>query len=128
MGRTIAAKVQGNERRPYVQDVTFRRSADGRMSFSSTWPCPVDQSCKHVPAAPLEGVNGGAIPCHRGGVKPGQRGEDTDMQRGPIGPLCMSAAEILAVYVGLTSPVSGSALCSACWGSGRRRAFDCLRR
>jgi uncharacterized Zn finger protein len=56
MGRTIAAKVQGNERRPYVQDVTFRRSADGRMSFSSTWPCPVGQSCKHVPAASLEGL------------------------------------------------------------------------
>jgi uncharacterized Zn finger protein len=56
MGRTIAAKVQGNERRPYVQDVTFRRSADGRMSFSSTWICPVGQSCKHVPAAPLGGL------------------------------------------------------------------------
>ena len=40
-----------------------------------------------------EGVNGGKISCHWGGVKPGQLGAIADMQRGPIGPLCMSAAK-----------------------------------
>ena len=39
-------------------------------------------------------VNGGEISGHRGGVKPGQLSEIADMQRGPIGPLCMSAAKI----------------------------------
>ena len=55
-GCAIAAKVQGNERRPYVQDITFRRSAEGRTSFSSACSCPVGQNCKHVAAALLEGL------------------------------------------------------------------------
>ena len=58
-------------------------------------------------------VNGGAIPGHRGGAKAGQLGENTDMQRGPIGPLCMSAAKKFLGYVGEISPVSGSMVCSA---------------
>jgi hypothetical protein len=37
-----------------------------------------------------------------------------DMQRGPIGPLCMSAAKFfLSIYVGEISPVSGSMVGSA---------------
>jgi hypothetical protein len=40
-------------------------------------------------------------------------GEIADMQRGPIGPLCMSAAEKFAGYVGEISPVSGAMICSA---------------
>jgi hypothetical protein len=53
-------------------------------------------------------VNGGAIPGRWGGVKPGQLGEIADKQRGPIGPLCLSAAKIFVGYVGEISPVSGS--------------------
>jgi hypothetical protein len=55
-------------------------------------------------------VNGGAIPGQRGGAKPGQLDEIADTQRGPIGPLCMSAAEKFVGYVGWISPVSGSVL------------------
>jgi hypothetical protein len=40
-------------------------------------------------------------------------GEIADMQRGPIGPLCMSAAKIFSGYVGVISPVSGSMFGSA---------------
>ncbi len=59
------------------------------------------------------GVNGGAIPGQRGGAKPGQLGEIADMQRGPIGLLCMSAAKKFVGYVGEISPVSGSMIRSA---------------
>ena len=41
----------------------------------------------------IQCVNGGKISGHWGGVKPGQLGAIADMQRGPIGPLCMSAAK-----------------------------------
>jgi len=37
-----------------------------------------------------EAVNAGLIPGQRGGVKPGQWVWDGDMQRAPIGALCMS--------------------------------------
>ncbi len=60
-----------------------------------------------------EAVNGGEISGQRGGAKPGQLGEMADMQRGPLGPLCMSAAEEFVGYVGEISPISGSMDCSA---------------
>ena len=54
-------------------------------------------------------VNGGEISGRWGGVKPGQLGEIADMQRGPIGPLCMSAAKMFRRPMsGKISPVSGS--------------------
>ena len=46
-----------------------------------------------IPSDQTFTVNGGEISCHRGGVKPGQLVAIADMQRGPIGPLCMSAAK-----------------------------------
>jgi hypothetical protein len=58
-------------------------------------------------------VNGGAIPGHWDGAKAGQLGEIADMQRGPIGPLCMSAGKNLCGYVGEVYPVSGLMVCSA---------------
>ncbi len=39
---------------------------------------------------PKWGVNAGVIPGQHGGVKPGQWVWDGDMQRAPIGALCMS--------------------------------------
>jgi hypothetical protein len=45
-------------------------------------------------------VKGADFAGHRGGAKPGQLGVIADMQRGPIGPLCMSAAEIFPAMSG----------------------------
>jgi Transposase DDE domain len=58
-------------------------------------------------------LNGGAIAGQRGGAKPSQLGEIADMQRGPIGPLCMSAAKKFVGYVDEISLTSGSVVCSA---------------
>lgn len=52
----ISARVQGNERRPYLQNVALRPSDDGRTNFTSDCSCPVGARCKHVAAALLEGL------------------------------------------------------------------------
>ncbi len=52
----MTATVQGNERRPYRQDISVTRRATGRIDIESDCSCPVGQNCKHVAAALLEGL------------------------------------------------------------------------
>src|SRR5512136_2999259 len=61
-GDSIAAKVQGNERRPYVQDINVSRSAVGKVTIESDCSCPVGQNCKHVAAALFEGLARASAP------------------------------------------------------------------
>jgi superfamily II DNA or RNA helicase len=55
-GDSITARVQGNERRPYAQDIDITRSATGKSVIHSGCSCPVRAGCKHVAAALLEGL------------------------------------------------------------------------
>ena len=52
----MTATVQGNERRPYRQDIAVARRATGQIVIASKCSCPVGQNCKHVAAALLEGL------------------------------------------------------------------------
>jgi uncharacterized Zn finger protein len=52
----MTATVQGNERRPYRQDISVTRRATGQIVIESDCSCPVGQNCKHVAAALLEGL------------------------------------------------------------------------
>ncbi len=56
----IRARVQGSERRPYVQRITLRQTKAGATDFDGTCTCPVGYNCKHVAAALLEGLISGA--------------------------------------------------------------------
>jgi len=55
-GDNISAQVQGNEHRPYAQDIEVTRSAGGALQIRSDCSCPVGEACKHVAAALLEGL------------------------------------------------------------------------
>lgn len=55
-GDSISAKVQGNERQPYKQDIDVKRAATGKVTIRSDCSCPIGESCKHVAAALLEGL------------------------------------------------------------------------
>ncbi|PWB82940.1 MAG: serine/threonine protein phosphatase [Methylocystaceae bacterium] len=61
-GGSISSKVQGNERRPYVQDIVVRRSASRKVKIVSDCSCPVGNACKHVAAALLEGLARASAP------------------------------------------------------------------
>ena len=61
-GDSISAKVQGNERRPYVQDISVARSAAGKVTIRSDCSCPVGENCKHVAAALLESLARASAP------------------------------------------------------------------
>ena len=52
----MTATVQGNERRPYRQDISVARRATGQIVIESDCSCPVGENCKHVAAALLEGL------------------------------------------------------------------------
>jgi hypothetical protein len=52
----MTATVQGNERRPYRQDIAIARRATGQIIIASECSCPVGQKCKHVAATLLEGL------------------------------------------------------------------------
>ena len=69
--------------------IAFDNAGVGR----STGKTPDNVAAMARDAVTFLGVNGGKISCQSGGVKPGQLGAIADMQRGPIGPLCMSAAK-----------------------------------
>ncbi|MFZ3180647.1 MAG: hypothetical protein WA156_10660, partial [Methylocystis silviterrae] len=47
-GGVMTARVQGNERRPYQQDISVTRTAAGRTVIESDCSCPVGENCKHV--------------------------------------------------------------------------------
>ena len=71
-------------------------------------------------------------PAWRSKSRPVVRG-CADMQRGPIGPLCMLAAKLLPYYRRVISPVSGSTTSasgrtSASVGTGFRCRTDCVSR
>ena len=61
----MTAAVQGNERRPYRQDISVSRRATGQIVIDSDCSCPVGQNCKHVAAALLEGLSRASAPYAR---------------------------------------------------------------
>jgi superfamily II DNA or RNA helicase len=64
-GGVMTARVQGNERRPYQQDITVTRRATGQIVIESDCSCPVGQNCKHVAAALFEGLARASAPFAR---------------------------------------------------------------
>lgn len=61
-GGSIVSRVQGNERRPYEQDIDVTGSTAGQTIISSDCNCPVGEACKHVAAALLEGLARNSVP------------------------------------------------------------------
>jgi uncharacterized SAM-binding protein YcdF (DUF218 family) len=61
----MTATVQGNERRPYRQDISVTRRATGQIVIESDCSCPIGQNCKHVAAALLEGMARASAPFAR---------------------------------------------------------------
>lgn len=64
-GGVMTARVQGNERRPYQQDISVTRTAAGRTVIESDCSCPVGENCKHVAAALFEGLARASAPFAR---------------------------------------------------------------
>ena len=64
-GGVMTARVQGNERRPYHQDITVTRTAAGKTVIESDCSCPVGENCKHIAAALLEGLARASAPFAR---------------------------------------------------------------
>ncbi len=64
-GGVMTARVQGNERRPYHQDITVTRRAAGKTVIESDCSCPVGENCKHIAAALLEGLARASAPFAR---------------------------------------------------------------
>jgi hypothetical protein len=74
-----------------------KTSASLRRRYAARALCSWTQSASsrrfRLKKTGVRNVNGGEISCHWGGVKPGQLVAIADVQRGPIGPLCTSAAK-----------------------------------
>ncbi|WP_036289729.1 SWIM zinc finger domain-containing protein [Methylosinus sp. PW1] len=56
-GGSISAKVQGNERSPYMHAIVVERSAAGKTTIRSDCTCPVGSGCKRVAIASNQDVD-----------------------------------------------------------------------